>query len=95
MGDIFKNAVGVGLGISFTKIADASIRAAKDFVLTAGRTETLNVALGAVATSARKSMGAVLGHKDAVMDMGIVDMGKLQLYLEIIRQAKEQLEKAT
>jgi hypothetical protein len=24
-----------------------------------------------------------------------VDMGKLQLYLEIIRQAKEQLEKAT
>jgi phage-related protein len=91
VGDIFKNAVGVGLGISFTKIADASLRAAKDFVLTAGRTETLNVALGAVATSARKSMTSVLGHKDAVMDMGIAEQEATQI---LTRFMQAQLDTA-
>lgn len=91
IGDVFKNAIGVGLGISLTRLASASVGMAKDFVLTAGRTDTLNVALEAVATSARKSMTAVLGHKNAVMDMGIAEQEATQI---LTRFMQAQLDTA-
>lgn len=45
----------------------------KDFIMTAGRTETLNIAMKSVAKSTGTSMEELIKQREAVMDLGIAE----------------------
>lgn len=51
----------------------------KDFVMTGGRTETLNIAMNAVAKSTGTPMDELLKQRQAVMDLGIAEQEATQV----------------
>lgn len=63
----------------------------KDFIMTAGRTETLNIAMQSVARATGTSMDELLKYKQAVMDLGIAEQ---EATLMVTRFMQSQLNLA-
>ncbi len=76
---ILKNAFSFTLGMGLFQGVKSLGGLAKDFVLTAGRTETLDVALQAVARSTGTSVRALLQERNALMDLGIAEQEASQI----------------
>ncbi|GEM_PF-2176979 len=76
---ILKGAFSFTLGIGLLQGIKSFSGLAKDAVLTAGRTETLDVALQAVARSTGTSIAALFQQRDALMDLGIAEQEASQM----------------
>lgn len=76
---ILKNAFSFTLGMGLFQGVKSLGGLAKDFVLTAGKTETLDVALQAVARSTGTSVRALLQERNALMDLGIAEQEASQI----------------
>ena len=91
LGGIFKGAFSFALGMGLVSGFRSLAGAVTDFVNTAARTETLNVAFQAVAKSSGYAAGALKEQKNAVMDLGIAEQEATQI---LTRFMQAQLDTA-
>lgn len=79
VGNILKNALSFGIGMGlvqgFTNVKDALV----DFIQTASRTETLNVAMLAVARATGTATDELLEQKKRIMELGIAEQEATQI----------------
>lgn len=73
LGNIFSGSFSVAAGIGIAKVFGLMKSSLSDLIMTAAQTETLNVAMLAVAHSTGQSRNAVEEQKRAIMDLGIAE----------------------
>lgn len=91
LGTVFKGAFGFALGLGLVQGFRSITGAVTDFINTAARTETLNVAMDAVARSSGYMLAALKEQKNAVMDLGIAEQEATQI---LTRFMQAQLDTA-